>query len=84
MCQPGMLFGTVCDNSTVDLLIYHYRVRAVCITVMTKVFNFKKLAEHGKLFFQASDDLLFASAEKACQCLKGTWSPARGGQTCNR
>lgn len=63
--MPGKLFEAICDKDTVDLLISHYRVRAVCTTVMTKAFHLKKISEHAKLYFQGRSVVYAAEAERS-------------------
>ena len=57
-----------------NLLISHYRVRAVCQNVMTKAFSLKNIAEHGKLYFQGRDSSLCAAAERARIHLRSGYS----------
>lgn len=40
--KPGQLFHAICHKETFDLLLSHFRVRAVCTTVMTKAFQLIK------------------------------------------
>lgn len=65
MWESGVLFTTICDRSTVELLVSHYRIRTVCTTVMTKVFCLKKVAEHAKIYFEGRDAILGADAERS-------------------
>ena len=65
MRESGVLFTAICDRSTVELLVSHYRIRTVCTTVMTKVYCLKKVAEHAKIYFEGRDAILRADAERS-------------------
>ena len=50
--ELGKLFECVCHMQSVDLLVWHCQVGAVCTTVTTKAFHLKKIAEQAIIFFK--------------------------------
>lgn len=51
--KPGQLFQAICHKETVDLLLSHFCVRAVCTTVMTNAFQLKKSASMPRFISKA-------------------------------